>query len=180
MGLRQKLLQNRKNHRLIGGGLVALLLLFTGLFYLAQRGRALPSALETQRVRLFVLWCVNVILILIILFVLLRNLVKLLVERRHRVLGSTFKSKLVATYVGLSLIPVLMLFAIATELLRGSMDRWFNTPVAPVLERGNAVAQALYDRIGRTNLRDAARVRREIQGIDLDDPRQRPALNRRM
>ncbi len=77
---------------------------------------------------LFVLWYVNVVLILTILFVLLRNLFKLLVERRHRILGSTFKFKLVATYVGLSLIPVLLLFAIATELLQGSIDRWFNTP----------------------------------------------------
>src|SRR3954471_6934831 len=180
MGLREKLRRNRKNNRLIVGGLVALLLLFTGLFYLAQRGRDLPSALVTNRVLLFVLWYVNVLLTLIILFVLLRNLIKLLIERRHRVLGSTFKSKLVATYVGLSLIPVLMLFAIATELLRGSMDRWFNTPVAPALERGNAVAQALYDQIERTNLRDAGRAAREIQGIDLDDPQQRPSLDRRL
>jgi two-component system nitrogen regulation sensor histidine kinase NtrY len=180
MGLRQKLHQNRKNHRLIGSGLVALLLLCTGLFYLAQRGRDLPTALVTNRVLLFVLWYVNVLLILIVLFVLLRNLVKLLIERRHRVLGSTFKFKLVATYVGLSLIPVLLLFAIATELLRGSMDRWFNTPVAPVLERGNAVAQALYDQIEKTNLRDAGRAMREIQGIDLDDPQQRPRLDRRL
>ncbi len=180
MGLRQKIRQNRKNHRLIGGGLVALLLLCTGLFYLAQRGRDLPSALVTNRVLLFVLWYVNVLLILVILFVLLRNLVKLLVERRHRVLGSSFKLKLVATYIGLSLIPVLLLFAIATELLRGSMDRWFNTPVAPVLERGSAVAQALYDQIEKTNLRDAGRAIREIQGIDLGDPQQRPRLDRRL
>src|SRR3954447_13806599 len=180
MGLRQKLLRNRKNHRLIIGGLVALLLLFTGLFSLAQRGRDLPSALVTNRVLLFVLWYVNVLLTLIILFVLLRNLVKLLIERRHRVLGSTFKSKLVATYVGLSLIPVLMLFAIATELLRGSMDRWFNTPVAPVLERGNAVAQALYDEIQHRHQLDAARVLREIRGTDLRDPGQLPRLTRRL
>ncbi|HEX9943495.1 MAG TPA: ATP-binding protein [Thermoanaerobaculia bacterium] len=180
MGIREKILRHRKDHRLIGAGLVALLLLFTGLFYLAQRGRDLPAALVTNRVLLFVLWYVNVVLILVVVFILLRNLIKLLVERRHRVLGSTFKFKLVATYIGLSLIPVLLLFAIATELLQGSIDRWFNTPVAPVLERGNAVAQALHDRIERTNLRDASRVLSEIRGFDLDDPRERPRLTRRM
>jgi len=180
MDLREKILRHRKDHRLIGAGLITLLLLCTALFYLAQRGRDLPAALVTNRVLLFVLWYVNVVLILVIVFVLLRNLFKLLVERRHRVLGSTFKFKLVATYIGLSLIPVLLLFAIATELLQGSIDRWFNTPVAPVLERGNAVAQALYDRIERTNLRDASRVLAEIQGFDLNDPNQRPRLTRRM
>jgi two-component system, NtrC family, nitrogen regulation sensor histidine kinase NtrY len=180
MDLREKILNNRKNHRVIGAGLLGLLLLFTALFYLAQRGRDLPSALVTNRVLLFVLWYVNVVLILVVVFVLLRNLFKLLVERRHRVLGSTFKFKLVATYIGLSLIPVLLLFAIATELLQGSIDRWFNTPVAPVLERGNAVAQALYDRIERTNLRDAGLVLSEIRGFDLDDPKARPRLTRRL
>src|SRR5687768_7426907 len=103
MDLREKILRHLKNHRLIGAGLAALLLLFTGLFYLAQRGRELPTALVTNRVLLFVLWYVNVVLILVVLFVLLRNLVKLLVERRRGALGSTFKFKLVATYIGLSL-----------------------------------------------------------------------------
>jgi two-component system nitrogen regulation sensor histidine kinase NtrY len=180
MGLRTKLAHHRKDNRVIGGGLVLLLLVATGLFYLVQRGRDLPTALVTNRVLLFVLWYANVVLILVVLFVLLRNLIKLLVERRHRVLGSTFKFKLVATYIGLSLIPVLLLFAIATELLQGSMDRWFNTPVAPVLERGNAVAQALYDEIQHRHQLAAARVLREIREIDLRDPRQLPQLNRRI
>src|ERR671929_493357 len=174
MDLRERILRNRKNHRVIGAWLGLLLLLSVALFYLAERGRDLPAALVTNRVLLFVLWYANVVLILIVVFVLLRNLIKLLVERQHRVLGSTFKFKLVATYIGLSLIPVLLLFALATELLQGSIDRWFNTPVAPVLERGNAVAQALYDRIERTNLRDASLVSSEIQRFDLDDPRERP------
>jgi two-component system, NtrC family, nitrogen regulation sensor histidine kinase NtrY len=180
MDLRERILRNRKNHRVIGAWLGLLLLLSAALFYLAERGRDLPAALVTNRVLLFVLWYANVVLILVVVFVLLRNLIKLLVERQHRVLGSTFKFKLVATYIGLSLIPVLLLFALATELLQGSIDRWFNTPVAPVLERGNAVAQALYDRIERTNLRDASLVSSEIQRFDLDDPRQRPQLTRRM
>ncbi len=127
---------------------------------------------------LFVLWYANVVLILVVLFVLLRNLIKLLVERRHRILGSTFKFKLVATYVGLSLIPVLVLFAIATELLQGSIDRWFNTPLAAVLERGNTVAQGLYAQVERTGLRDARRVLAEIEGIDLDRAEDRPRLIR--
>src|SRR4029078_10489227 len=148
-------LRHRKDHRRIVGALVALLLVFTTVFYYMQRGRDLPAALVTNQVLLFVLSYANVVLILTVLFVLLRNVFKLVIERRARILGSTFKFKLVATYVGLSLIPVLLLFGIATELLQGSIDRWFNTPLAPVLERGNAVAQALYDRTERANLRAA-------------------------
>jgi len=129
-------------------------------------------------VLLFVLWYANVVLILIVLFVLLRNLFKLLVERHNRILGSTFKFKLVATYIGLSLIPVLALFAIATELLQGSIDRWFNTPLRPVLERGSAVAQALYETIEKHNLRDAERVLRETAGLDPRTPAERQRLEK--
>jgi two-component system nitrogen regulation sensor histidine kinase NtrY len=180
MSLRAKLLRHRKDNRLIIGALVALLLVFTTVFYYVQRGRDLPAVLVTNRVLLFVLWYANVVLILTVLFVLLRNVFKLIIERRARILGSTFKFKLVATYVGLSLIPVLLLFGIATELLQGSIDRWFNTPLAPVLARGHDVAQGLYDQIERTDLRDARRVLQEIQGFDLRRAEDRPRLTRRL
>jgi two-component system nitrogen regulation sensor histidine kinase NtrY len=180
MDLREHFERHRKNHRLIFAGLVALLLILTGVFYFLQRGRDLPTTLVTNRVLLFVLWYVNVVLILTILFVLLRNVFKLLIERRHRILGSTFKFKLVATYVGLSLIPVLLLFAIATGLLQGSVDRLFNTPLAPALERGNAMAQALYDQIEQSGLHDARWTLREIEGIDLQLAEDRPQLTRRL
>jgi two-component system, NtrC family, nitrogen regulation sensor histidine kinase NtrY len=178
VSLRQILLRHRKDQRLIVGGLAVMLLLFTAFFYLFLRERDLPAFLVTNRLLLFVLWYANVVLILIVLFVLLRNLFKLLVERRHRILGSTFKFKLVATYIGLSLFPVLALFAIATELLQGSIDRWFNIPLRPVLERGSAVAQALRDRIEQQNLRDAQRVLRETSGLDLRAPAERQRLER--
>ena len=180
MSLRERAERLLRNHRFLLGGLAALLLLFTLLFYLSQRGRDLPAALVANKVLLFVLWYANVILILVVAFVLLRNLIKLLVERRHRILGSNFKFKLVATYVGLSLIPVLILFFIAMELLRGSFDRWFNTPLAPALERGNAVAQAFYDRLETTALRDASRALEQVRGIDRERAEERPRLTRRL
>jgi two-component system nitrogen regulation sensor histidine kinase NtrY len=180
MPIRDRLLQNRKNYRLILAGLSLVLLASVGLFYLILRGRDLPEVFIANRLLLFVLWYANAVLILIVSFVLLRNLIKILVERRHRALGSTFKFKLVATYIGLSLIPVLLLFAIATELIQGSMDRWFNTPIEPVLKRSNDLAQALYDQAQKTNLRAAQRVLAEIQGLDPLAPEDRPRLNRKL
>ncbi len=180
MSIRRRLLRRRKDARAIVGVLAALLLVLAAVFYLLQRGRDLPQALVTNRLLLFVLWYANVVLILAVLFVLLRNVFKLLVERRHRILGSKFKIKLVASYVGLSLIPVLLLFALAAELLQGSFDRWFNAPVRPVLEQGSAVAQALYARIEEDGLRSAERALAEVDAFDLDDPAQRPRLARRL
>ncbi len=179
-GLKDRLLQNRKDPRLIVTGLGLLLLLFTAGFYLVQRNRDLPSFLVTNRVLLFVLWYINVVLILAVLFVLLRNLFKLLIERRHRILGSKFKFKLVATFIGLSLIPVLLLYAIASELLQGSIERWFNTPLKPVLSQGNTVSQALYDQIEHSDLRLAGRALADVRGFDLKNAAARARLTRRL
>jgi len=177
---KDRLLSRRKDPRLIVGGLGLLLLLFTAGFYLVQRNRDLPSFLVTNRVLLFVLWYINVVLILAVLFVLLRNLFKLLIERRHRILGAKFKFKLVATFFGLSLIPVLLLFAIASELLQGSVERWFNTPLKPVLRQGNTVSQALYEQIEHGDLRLAGRALAEVRGFDLKNAAARARLTHRL
>ena len=123
MDFRQKFELRRRDARWVAAALAALLGLLTVIYYLIQRDRDLPATLVTNRVLLFVLRNVNAILILVILFVLARNLLKLALERRSRVLGARFKTKLVATYIGLSLVPVLILFFSASELLQGAVDR---------------------------------------------------------
>ena len=110
MPIRDQLLRHRKDNRWIIGVLASLLAVLTLIYYFVQRSRNLPSEIVTDSVLLFFLRNINAVLILCILFILVRNLVKLMVERRLRILGSKFKTKLVATYVGLSLIPVLLLF----------------------------------------------------------------------
>ncbi|HEX2254330.1 MAG TPA: ATP-binding protein [Thermoanaerobaculia bacterium] len=172
--------RSRKDKRALFAVLGGLLLLLAAILFLIARAGDLPAHLVTNQVLLFVLWYVNGILILTILFVLLRNLYKLAVERRSRILGSKFKVKLVFTFVGLSLIPVLLLFFIAIELFQDSADRWFSTQVSEVREQGYAVAEALSDHIEQQALLDARRVRRQVVDLDLSDPASRPELVRRL
>ena len=180
MKLRDRIRRHSRDNRAIAAVLLGLFLVLAAVFYLILRSRDLPSYLVTDRLLLFVLLYVNGILILTILFVLLRNVYKLLVERHNRILGSKFKIKLVASFIGLSLIPVLLLFFIATELFQGTMDRWFSTQVREVREQGNAVAEALSDQVESTALRDAGQVRRAIADLDLADPAAKPELARRL
>src|SRR5262249_10994209 len=59
----------------------------------------------------FVLLLINLDLIgfVVLLLLLSRNLVKAYFERRHRLLGSGFRTKLVAAFIGFSLIPTVLL-----------------------------------------------------------------------
>ncbi len=181
MSLRERFQAYRKDTRWIIGGLAILLLVLSLLYYLTQRGQDLPSELVTNRMLLFVLWYINLTLILVVLFVLGRNLFKLVMERHNRILGSKFKTKLVATYIGLSLIPVLLLFAYGSRMLQGWIDRWFDEPaVQEVATQGHAVAQELLRQIEHTALRDTERALREIDEEDPRNPRRRPQVQRRM
>ncbi len=143
--LRSLALRHRKDPRVIVT-LPLLLLAATSLIYYAvQRAKELsPEALSSQ-VLLFVLWNINFLLILGILFVLLRGIVKLVLERQRNMLGSRFRTRLVVAWLGTSLVPVVLLFVFATDLLRVSIDRWFNTPVQTILHNGEAIAQMAQD-----------------------------------
>ncbi|HUO87012.1 MAG TPA: ATP-binding protein [Thermoanaerobaculia bacterium] len=180
MGFFERFRRHRKDNRALGVAAGVLFLVLAGTFYLVLRRRDLPDHLVADQLLLFVLWYVNGILILTILFVLLRNLYKLAVERQHRILGAKFKTKLVASFIGLSLIPVTLLFVIATELMQGSIDRWFDPQVREVREQGHAVSEALSEHIESSALSQAARIRRAIADLDLADPNVRPELMRRL
>ena len=181
MALRERFQAYRKDTRWIIGGLAILLLALSLLYYLTQRGQDLPSELVTNRVLLFVLWYINLTLILAVLFVLARNLFKLVMERHNRILGSRFKTRLVATYIGLSLIPVLLLFAYGSRMLQGWIDRWFDEPaIQEVATQGHAVAQELFRQIEQTALRDTGRALLEIEEESPRNPRRRPQVQRRM
>ena len=169
-----------KDNRVIFGGLFALLVILTLFYTFVQRGLGVAPQALTNKILLFVLWYVNIILILIILFVLIRSLFRLIIDHRSRILGSRFQTKLVLSAVALSLIPVLILFPFATRLLLDSLEAWFDLPIGQVVELGRDTADALADQIEHTNLRDAKRVLDRVADLDLGDLEQHPELKQRL
>lgn len=180
MALRDTLKNRHKDSRWIIGGLTGLLLLLLAIYYVIQRRAELPAEVAANRVLLLAIWYVNLVLILTIIFVLFRNLIKLIIDRRNRRLGSKFGTRLVATYIGLALLPGLLLFLYGSELLQGWVDQWFNEPeIRQILQQGHDVAQELNLIVEQGRRRDARRVLTEI-AFDLENPRRRPQLTRRL
>ncbi|MDP9360907.1 MAG: ATP-binding protein [Acidobacteriota bacterium] len=173
MTLRALLLRYRKDPRVIVT-LPLLLLAATSLIYYAvQRAKELSTEALSSQVLLFVLANINVLLIFGILFVLLRGVVKLVLERQRGIIGSRFRTKLAVAWVATSLIPVIVLFFFATDLLRTSIDRWFNSPVSRILTNGETIAQMAQDQSATM----AASAAREIAASSkVDDPTQLEAV----
>ena len=87
---------------------------------------------------------INIILILLLIFLIVRNLVKLIYERRRGLAGSKLRTRLVTAFVGLSLIPTVLLFLVSINFLSYSIDNWFSIRIGDALNRTLEVAQLYY------------------------------------
>ncbi len=89
---------------------------------------------------------INVIVLLVVLLVYLisRNVLKLLVENRSKHLATRLRTKLVISFVGLSLVPTMLLFFAAASFITNSVQNWFNVQVETALNESLEVAQTYY------------------------------------
>lgn len=83
---------------------------------------------------LFAFVNLNVLLLLLLAYLVLRNIVKLVFERKRNIPGSKLKTRLVAASVGLTLIPAIPLFWMASQFIFSSLDYWFSAQVERSLE----------------------------------------------
>jgi two-component system nitrogen regulation sensor histidine kinase NtrY len=126
----------------------------------------------------FVLLLLNLDLIgLVVLTLLLsRSLIKAYFERRHRMAGSGFRTKLVAAFIGFSLIPTLLLAFVASGLVNKAVDVWFNDQIEQVLNDAQEVARIHHENRVTLALNSARAISREIFREDLLAPVQRDLL----
>ena len=89
---------------------------------------------------------INVVILLVILLVYLvsRNVVKLFVESRSNPFAKKLRTKLVLSFVALSLVPTLLLFFAAAGFINNTVHNWFNTQVETSLSESLEVAQTYY------------------------------------
>jgi two-component system nitrogen regulation sensor histidine kinase NtrY len=105
---------------------------------------------------------INVILIILLLFLIVRNVVKLFYERRRGIIGSKLRTKLVAAFVGLSLVPTILLFLFAINFLSYSMEFWFNIKIGDALNRSLEVAQVYYQQMAEQAKYNARQISADI------------------
>ncbi len=86
---------------------------------------------------------INVLLVLFVLFLVLRTLAELLFERKINRLGNKLKTKLIVSFLSLTLIPTILLFFVALQFVSTSMDYWFNASIENSLTESLKLAQSL-------------------------------------
>jgi two-component system nitrogen regulation sensor histidine kinase NtrY len=92
----------------------------------------------------FALFNVNLILLILVLFLVLRNVIKLILDRRRRVLGSGLRARLVLVFVTLSMVPPFIMFILSMWFVQTSVDYWFQAQVETSMDQALEVGQDFY------------------------------------
>ncbi len=93
------------------------------------------------------------LLLILVIFFLIRNLFKLVFERRRKVFGSHLKTRLTLAFVALTLVPTVVLFIASAGVLHTTIESWFTPRVEESLQSSEVVAQAYYRNTSEAVLR---------------------------
>ncbi|TAN44440.1 MAG: HAMP domain-containing protein [Nitrospirae bacterium] len=126
---------------------ITVLLLFTAtLIGLEFHFIKMPNVDVTTKLLLIFLMTVNLIAFLTLMFFVGKSLFLLYMERRQKVLGYKFRTKLMAIFVVLTLIPSAFLFFAASGLAANYINKIFSPQMKEPFNKSVEFARAFYDR----------------------------------
>ncbi|HEY5996760.1 MAG TPA: hypothetical protein VIU29_07045, partial [Candidatus Deferrimicrobiaceae bacterium] len=121
-------------------GIVAVIVL--GLTLLEANLATIGSAIGySGNIAIFALINVNVILIVLLIFLVTRNVFKLILDRRRNILGSRIRSRLVVLFTAFSLIPTILLFIAAATITTTNIKSWIGGRVGVALTDALEIAR---------------------------------------
>jgi two-component system nitrogen regulation sensor histidine kinase NtrY len=167
--LRLEEVKRRKREALVI--LITTLMVLAFAYFEVQLPEASPEYSLGNNVIFFLLININIILLILLVFLVVRNLVKLVFERKRRILGSRLRVRLVIAFVALSLVPTLLLFVIAGGFVTRSFERWFDLQVENALQGSLEIGQTYYQNSANNALFYARQLSRRITEEGLFDQR---------
>jgi two-component system nitrogen regulation sensor histidine kinase NtrY len=105
-----------------------------------------PGATDSAAGNVFSFFVVNlnIILLLLLVFLVLRNVLRLYIDRRRQVPGSRLRSRLVLAFASIAVFPAAVMLLISLEFSTNAIDDWFNSEVEDSLLGAWRLAQTYY------------------------------------
>jgi two-component system nitrogen regulation sensor histidine kinase NtrY len=132
----------------------------------------------SSTVLMFILINTNLLLLLALLLLVFRNLAKLYYEKKNNILGTKLKTRLIAAFIVLALLPTTVLFFFSIHFISTSIAFWFNAPVEQTLDSSMTVGRKLYEYIETENEFSAKRAVFQIDSRNLLDKENETKLTR--
>jgi two-component system nitrogen regulation sensor histidine kinase NtrY len=167
----------QNNVRLVLSVAAGALLLLVGLEVLLRRSRDFsPDFLAS--VLLYGLTVLNLTVLLVLVFVLGRNLVRVLLERRRGVLGARLRMQLLLVFLLMAVAPSVLLILVGSDLIQQTVDRWFNVDVERILSSSQALGTAVRESVAERSRIHARVLTAEVERRGLLEPSREGRLRR--
>lgn len=135
--------KRRKRERIVSALIFVLLVAFTAVeVHLFRLSSKLPFV---NSIFFFGLMNLNIVLVMVLLFLVFRNVIKLILDERRGRIGSRLKTRLVFCFTLFAIIPTILLFSISAFYIKSSFDKWFNLRIGETLQRSIDVVKNYYE-----------------------------------
>ncbi|MCX6555151.1 MAG: PAS domain-containing sensor histidine kinase, partial [Candidatus Aminicenantes bacterium] len=139
--------KNIKGVRLIVAAMVLFFIVFVIIrIYFEESKNFSPLFLKGDTL-IFGLWIIIILFGLTFLFILARNILKMYYEKNQGGAGHSFKNRLVFFFIAFSIVPTLLLFFFATDVISQSIEQWFKTPIENIMSKVDDVKTNYYGNI---------------------------------
>lgn len=132
----------------------------------------------SNTILMFILININLLLLILLIFLVFRNVVKLLYDRKRKVLGAKLRTRLVVAFITLTLLPTIILFYFSINFITNSIEFWFNVPVEQSLLNSLQVGRSLYRHIEENNRFFIERIAYQVKAKKMLSVQNRNALSR--
>ena len=119
-----------------------LLVLVAGLTLLEANLSAVGGSVPFgSNIVIFALINLNVILVVLLIFLVTRNVFKVILDRKRNILGAKIRSRLVLIFILFSLVPTLLLFFAAANITTTGIKSWIGGRVGVALNEALSIAR---------------------------------------
>ena len=134
--------EKRKKKREIAIILFALLLLGTLIFVEIKAFKEIPSG--EANLLAYALLHINGILLLVVAYLVIRNLLKIFLEGPRGKLAERLRTRIAIAFLFLALVPTIFLFLVSLKFIETSLEFWFSSNLDRSLQEALLEAQSIY------------------------------------
>ena len=134
--------ERRKRRREIAIILVSILLLGILTFIEIKAFQEIPRG--EANLLAYVLLQVNAILLLVVAYLVIRNVLKLFFDREKGRIAERLRTRLTVAFLFLALVPTIFLFLVSIKFIETSLEFWFSSNLDRSLEEALLEARSIY------------------------------------
>ena len=113
-----------------------------------------------------VILTINIAGVFLLLILLIGNLMRLLREYRENVPGARLKARMVGMFVGLAILPLLVVFYFSVQFINRGIDTWFNVEVEEGLNNAIKLSRASLELQMRDHLSATRQIARQLANVN--------------